>query len=58
MDDVTDEPEDDEELLDKAYGVCLDRPCVHGHFDCSTFERGPCANERYARLLAAKQQAD
>jgi hypothetical protein len=25
---------------------CRDKkPCKYGHFDCSTFERGPCCDE-------------
>lgn len=50
------ESEDDEELLDKVYGVEREYPCVHGHFDCAQYERGPCANETYARLLGEKRR--
>lgn len=28
-------------------------PCEHGHYDCSTVERGPCAAEAAAVLFAA-----
>lgn len=50
----------DQQAADIAYGTRpLDYPCVYGHFDCSWFEGGPCANERCARiygeLLAACQ---
>ena len=46
---------DDEELLERVYGVERIYPCVHGHYDCATVERGPCAEETYARLLAQKR---
>lgn len=49
---------DDQEILAEVYGVERRQPCVHGHFDCATYERGPCANEEYARRLAAKAVSD
>lgn len=49
------EPQDDEELLERVYGVPRPHPCVNGHFDCATTEGGSCANELYAALLAKKQ---
>lgn len=48
--------QDNDELLERVYGVQRDEPCVHGHFDCAEYERGPCANETYARLLAASER--
>ena len=50
-------PEDDEQLLELVYGVERDYPCTYGHFDCAEYERGPCANEKYAELLAKKERA-
>ncbi len=52
---VDDAPDDDEDVLEEVYGVERNEPCVHGHFDCATVEGGPCANETYARKLAAKE---
>lgn len=49
------EPDDDEELLAQVYGVERPAACNHGHLDCAEVEGGPCANETYARLLAAKR---
>jgi hypothetical protein len=48
---------DNEELLERVYGVERDHPCVHGHFDCAEYEGGPCAPETYAKLLAEKDEA-
>jgi hypothetical protein len=46
------EQADNEELLERVYGRTREDPCIHGHFDCAEYERGPCANEEYARLVA------
>jgi hypothetical protein len=40
-----------EALIEAVYGPEREEPCVHGHFDCARYKRGPCANEEYAREL-------
>lgn len=50
------EEQDDEELLERVYGVPRPHPCVNGHFDCATTEGGSCANELYAALLAKRDE--
>jgi hypothetical protein len=57
------EAELDERVAARVYGVRRDEPCVYGHFDCATFERGPCANETMSReyaleLLSARAGAE
>ena len=42
----------DAKVAEQVYGVERPEPCVHGHFDCATVERGPCANETMAREFA------
>jgi hypothetical protein len=42
------------DLVERVYGRERPYPCEHGHFDCATFERGPCAGETLDRLIRAQ----
>jgi hypothetical protein len=51
-------PWEQEELLDLAWTAVSHsdpdhqyEPCVHGHYDCAVYRRGPCRDEEASRLL-------
>lgn len=44
--------------LERYFAARGDEPCEHGHFGCSTEERGPCMDEALTNIEAAIARRD